>query len=253
MVLIDSQHQVIVCRLWSVACGPTQVIDRLSTVLCCLLTCLMVLTGRFMPTQVRSRLIVCQVWERPPGVLACLLAPRLYPRLAVKSWPHPSPSPYHGLVSVSTRASGCEHASHPSTQQGVHSPHQECQFHSEASICRLRVVLVSCLLLVSRLICIWLLHRVTSALIRVSRPNLGLATHLPNIMVSYLPLLLVSYLRLLLVSVPFSQLPLLSQVPLFLSRSCISLSSRLCPYLFAATPRLACSFSQVSQLSLLLS
>ena len=187
-------------------------------------------------------------------MLACLLACScLYPRLAVKSWPHPSPSPYHGLVSVSTRASGCEHASHPSTQQRVHSPHQECQFHSEASICRLRVVLVSCLLLVSRLICIWLLHRVTSALIRVSRPNLGLATHLPNIMVSYLPLLLVSYLRLLLVSVPFSQLPLLSQVPLFLSRSCISLSSRLCPYLFAATPRLACSFSQVSQLSLLLS
>jgi hypothetical protein len=75
MVLIGSQHQVIVCRLWSVACGPTQVIDRLSTVLCCLLTCLMVLTGRFMPTQVRSRLIVCQVWERPPGVLACLLLP----------------------------------------------------------------------------------------------------------------------------------------------------------------------------------
>ena len=90
MVLIGSQHQVIVCRLWSVACGPTQVIDRLSTVLCCLLTCLMVLTGRFMPTQVRSRLIVCQVWERPPGVLACLLAPAsiLVSRLNLGLIPH---------------------------------------------------------------------------------------------------------------------------------------------------------------------
>jgi hypothetical protein len=50
----------------------------------------MVLTGRFMPTQVRSRLIVCQVWERPPGVLACLLAPAsiLVSRLNLGLIPH---------------------------------------------------------------------------------------------------------------------------------------------------------------------